>query len=748
MKRFGIRTVMALPLIFFLLFGCEKKKEKEETIEAVEEEPQAEEAEEASVLLEGYITYLSGIVSINRGAQWEPCDIDDFVGVEDRIKTEVESSCEVQFTDIGIIRIQESSEIVMRQIYLKEQKNSVDVNLVNGDLLCKVSKLSKGETFQVATDTTLAGVRGTEFMVQVQKGKKTKVAVSTGEVSVVPAPVAQKIEEIKKELQTETARQTLEEIALPEIVVTEGKEVTIEAEQSQKATREFEEISPVIEKNIKEIDKKAIAVEEKQEEAEHLPERKAQKKLEEIQEIEKDIEALKDEMVTGASEKAAAVNKEILSKPEAASEEAQENFREIERIKPKEAPMVIAGKETEEEKIVYTKLTIKVEPKNATIFVNGEERGKGMIKELYEPGTVLTIRAELDGYITATRNVTVLEEKVQDVLIRLDRFKQPVSWKNSVNNRRFIRAVVTSGGKITAADESGRVFGFSEEGKKLWEVPTENTPNENSIPVVAGNRVYFSGEKELLVIDIRNGGVLASVQVGKGALSSHLFGRRVAIYKDSLIYPSNDSLIFLDERNLREKNTIPVQGSSNSSPALWKGKIVLMNQNGELLIIDPETGKIAHMIETGALQPVSLAPTFWEDACAFAGRKGTVVAVDLKKQRVMWERKIDSGVFQDITIGKEGLYPFTGDIFYALSLKNGQRLFNPVQSTCSPLYYDGKLYFGDSRKRFVVADASTGKILTRYQLDGLITAMPAAISKTFVVTTDRGTLYGLNPEDM
>ena len=99
-------------------------------------------------------------------------------------------------------------------------------------------------------------------------------------------------------------------------------------------------------------------------------------------------------------------------------------------------------------------------------------------------------------------------------------------------------------------------------------------------------------------------------------------------------------------------------------PAFWNGKFIHMNQNGDLLVIDPETGRTESSVETEAIQPVSLAPTLWKNARAFAGRKGTVVAVDLQRNKVMWDRKIDSGVFQDITIGSIGLYPFTGNVYH------------------------------------------------------------------------------------
>ncbi len=755
MKKYHLFIIIALTLILLLSSGCQKREKKEELVEEEIPEPVTEvpeaSVEEIEAFLDGYITFLSGDVNINRGSEWEPCDVDDFVGIDDSIKTEMESFCEVQFTDFGMIRIQENTEVTMKDINLKEEQNKVDVNLANGDLLCKVKKLRKGDKFQVSTKTALAGVRGTEFVVKTQRDKATVIAVKEGKVAVIPSEVAEKIEKIKKELKTETAKQTLEEIALPEIIVTDEKEVKFEPEHAQKAVEEFEEISVIIEEKIKEIDEKAVAIEEKEKIIETMKEEEIEEERQVIQEIKEDILSLKQNVVTVVEEKVEEVVNEVFEEPAAASETSIQDFEEIKKMKPKDKEIILSKKEAPPEAVsVQTKITIKVTPKDAKIFINDEELGRGKIKGIYTPGTVLIIKAELEGYITQEKEVEVLDQKVQEISIELK--KDPVIWSLKADSAPLIRKIVVSGNRIIAADANGKVFCFSTEGKNLWSVSTENDPNENSMPAIIEDRVIFSGSRELLVIDMKTGDILKRLPIGKGDFSSHLFGRRVVQYKENIIYPSDNALLFLDKANLNEIKRIEIPGNSNSSPAVYDNRIILVNQNGILFMIDPETDSIESRIKTEVLQPVGIAPTVRNNLAVFAGSKGTVFLTDLKKREIIWQKKVEGGkirgVFQDIAMGKNGVYPYNRETFLALSIENGKELFNPVYSTSAPLYSNERLYYGNAKAMFLVMNASTGKIIKSYKLDSAITLEPAVYGNNIVVATKSGTLYLLSPDDM
>jgi outer membrane protein assembly factor BamB len=773
MKRIFFFSIICITVFTFILAGCEKKKEPkgfvpveepEHAEEKEQKEPEDEELkeledkqeapveeegeEEETVLFEeegiiaiqeeaeegaitqGVVTYVSGDVDVNRGGGWNILDVDDMVSLDNRIRTESESFCELQFSDFGIIRVQENTELAVGDVCLVENKNRVNVNLDEGRLLCKVSKLTKGEKFQVKTRTALAGVRGTEFMVATHRDESVSLAVKEGTVTVVPTRVAEKIDEIKVELKTETARSVLEEIKIPEVVVTEDEEIILERAEVESAAKKFEDTSEVIKEKIQKIDKKAVTLIKEERVLSQKEEKPTAREIRKIDDIKEEIDLLKADVISVTSEESKKVE-EGFSKPKAVSTPVVQELGTFERMETKE--FVIAAKKKpkeegeEEREPAYTKVIIKVSPRDAKIVVNNEESGKGRFSGLYLPGTEITVKAEKEGFIDEVRKIVVSDEEAQNIQIELK--NSPLSWKLNIGSTPYIREVVVSGDNILLADANGKVVCISPEGKNLW--------------------VAFSGPKELAVIDLRTGQSTKRIPVGKDEYSSHLFGRRIVRFEDSILYPGNRSILFLDPENLIQKAKIALPEVTNCTPAVHGNEIIMVDQKGTLMKIEPASGRVEATVNTSALQPVSIAPVLDGDRALFAGRQGIIVSADLSQNRIVWERSLDigsgKGIFQDIAVGKEGVFPFTGNAFHALSVDNGAVLYSPVKATCAPAYHEGKLYFGDSEKRFVCMEAATGKIQKTYILDSVINLQPAVYGESVFVATSSGTIYRLEP---
>jgi outer membrane protein assembly factor BamB len=644
------------------------------------------------------------------------------------------------------------------------------MKLNKGKMLAKVSKLSKGEEFEVRTSTALAGVRGTEFMVKQEEGSDTaSFAVKEGKVFVIPIEVADKIEQLKGELKTEVARDILDEIGVPEILITEDREVELDNKEVEQVVKSYEEMSEEIEEKVREIDEKVAAIEEKQEivDKEIVDKEESgtveqaeviEESLKEIEEIKAEVEELREEVIAVSEEKAQEAEKGIEKSVEV-SKAVTEELEEIEEIEEKEfvEEIVIAsraegekaeeeiGEEAEEvvEEKSYTKLMIKTKPKDARIYIDGDEVGKGKISGLYDPGVEMELRVERQGYLPEEMGVRVFEQEEQELTIILKR--DPVVWKYDTEGSPFIRGIAISGKNILAANERGKVYRVSAVGKGIWGTETGNSPNNNSMPIVVRNRVVFTGMKELTAMNFKTGAVVKRIPLGKGDYSSHMFGRRVVPFGEGVLYPSNKEVIVLDMETLEETKRIEIPEYSNSTPAVYGESILIVNRKGEMLRIDPEGEGIESSIESTAMQPVSGAPTVVGDRAVFAGRGGMVVLADLKKNEVIWENKIDVskgvGIFHDIPLGEEGVYPYTGNEFYALSIEGGKEIFKPVLSTGVPLYHEGKLYFGDRRNRLVVMDAVTGKVVKSWELDSKITSRPAIYENDIIVGTESGAIY-------
>jgi len=774
MKR--ILPILVLS-VFFLglgMAGCQKAEqpesrpavtEREEPLISEEvsgEEPDiAEEVSEPPALkedptafYEGIVTFLSGEAEVKHEPEqnWLVLDVDDSVIGNDRVKTGQESFCEVQFTEFGIIRIQQGTEILLKSVFLKEEKNKVRVKLDKGNVLCKIDKLAKGEEFQVETGTVLAGVRGTEFMVREIEGGKTVVAVNEGSVAVVPREIAEKITAIEADLKTETAREVLKEATASEIMVTEQKELVIEPLQVEEAVKQFEDVAPAIEKKIREIDRKAAAVEEKEQVLEARPEERTAKNLQEVEEMKQDIRVLSEDMTSSTKEVNVEI-KDIIEKIEPVSPSSKRELSDIREMQRRD--FVIAAKRVEREKEpvqsgpVYSKITIEVEPRDARIFVDGRDSGRGTFSGLYESGTKLRVRVVKQGYKTAERVFTVPAIEQQRVYIQLE---SPVVWQYREEGDYFVRKSAITKNRIVFASAAGKLVCLGEKGDKVWSVTTANRPNENSMPVLAEQRILFSGLSECVAVDVVTGEVLGRMPLQKEQFPAHIFGSPAVPFGESILFPATDRLLLLDRETLSQKRSIPVADSGLGSPSLYGDRLVTVNEQGELLVLDPADGSVEYRIETGAFQMVGSAPSVVGNKVVFGDNAGTVVLADLEERQLVWEKRIGTdrskALYQDIEVGEEAVYPFTGESFYVLSLAEGKELFRSVRATSNPLYHEGVLYFGDPDSSLVVMDASTGRVLKRYSLDSPITLMPAMYGNNLVLATRSGTVYMIEAEHL
>jgi len=111
------------------------------------------------------------------------------VFMNDRIKTKSDSEASFTFDDKSTLTLGENSNIsIKKHIYDpdKDLRQTV-VNVALGTVRFVVTKgKAKGSSFKVVTPTAVAGVRGTEFVVTVDKGGKTSFIGISGSIETAP----------------------------------------------------------------------------------------------------------------------------------------------------------------------------------------------------------------------------------------------------------------------------------------------------------------------------------------------------------------------------------------------------------------------------------------------------------------------------------------------------------------------------------------------------------------------------------
>lgn len=102
----------------------------------------------------------------------------------DLIKTGKSSKVEIQFDDGSLLQLTSDSQLSLKEYAYSKNGRKSNLNLKNGAIFANVNKLRKRSQFKVTTVTAVAGVRGTEFFVSLDKNKNMKVEVYKGRVDV------------------------------------------------------------------------------------------------------------------------------------------------------------------------------------------------------------------------------------------------------------------------------------------------------------------------------------------------------------------------------------------------------------------------------------------------------------------------------------------------------------------------------------------------------------------------------------
>ncbi|MBP9886602.1 MAG: FecR domain-containing protein [Leptospiraceae bacterium] len=141
------------------------------------------------------VTHLqAGVVTFNKGdnklvskeGKEQKIQREMFFFKEDTIRTGKDGIVDIQIVDGVIIRIKQNSELKLSEILIEDNGNIIKtkLDLKSGKVFTKTTKKLNGESsFVIATPTFVAGVRGTEFIVE-ESGGKEQTLVSDGAVNI------------------------------------------------------------------------------------------------------------------------------------------------------------------------------------------------------------------------------------------------------------------------------------------------------------------------------------------------------------------------------------------------------------------------------------------------------------------------------------------------------------------------------------------------------------------------------------
>lgn len=230
----------------------------------------------------GTVLLVEGSTDVQTQAtsRWEPLGFRDAIFANDTVRTGRESKVKVLLRDDSIMTLAENSELQFTEFLLASQQRRTIVTLTIGTLRVLTARLfGAGSITEVRTANTVAGVRGTTFVVRFIPPETTEVISLEGVVTVrnrdatvpqiQPVPSNFRTQVVGAappdravEISTETARQLVQEVRvieqIPKEVLTSEKLQSLDTPRdstraSAEGSRAPEPAAVIIPANVREV---------------------------------------------------------------------------------------------------------------------------------------------------------------------------------------------------------------------------------------------------------------------------------------------------------------------------------------------------------------------------------------------------------------------------------------------------------------------------------------------------------------
>lgn len=124
------------------------------------------------------VSFVTGTVSYVRAGAESAVKSGDILQSGDLVKTGAASSAELYVKDQGIVRLSANSEMDIAAL----AQERTELKMKDGSAAFFLKKQGRNGEFTVTSPTAIAGVRGTVFLVDVQKSGDSKIALFDGAI--------------------------------------------------------------------------------------------------------------------------------------------------------------------------------------------------------------------------------------------------------------------------------------------------------------------------------------------------------------------------------------------------------------------------------------------------------------------------------------------------------------------------------------------------------------------------------------
>jgi len=316
-----------------------------------------------------------------------------------------------------------------------------------------------------------------------------------------------------------------------------------------------------------------------------------------------------------------------------------------------------------------------------------------------------------------------------------------LKWENDTKGAFPNSSVTISDSIVFVNDLYGRVYAFNfSNGKKYGEI--KNKGAVYTTPVVSGLWIVFVVSQEednmsnFIMYDFTNAKPFRDVEI-KGRVQTEILKLSdgfVVATVDGDVIKYNNFGIFLWKTS--------TEAQIRSNPSFKNKKIIFGNDNGELLALNSDNGKIIYRKKIGG--KFRSGSTINKEKVFMGNTNGYLYCLDIDSGNIIWKFNSGANILMTPVFDDSNIY--FGNLagkYFAVDKKNGKKIWEIKTDglfNTTPFLTKNILIAPDFNKKILLINKLNGVIQNSLKVRGRTKLSPVIYKNTLFIGYDRGKL--------
>ena len=276
----------------------------------------------------------------------------------------------------------------------------------------------------------------------------------------------------------------------------------------------------------------------------------------------------------------------------------------------------------------------------------------------------------------------------------------------------------------------------------IWKFKCED--EVRATPVADKTKLYVGVyDNNVYALDLKSGEFQWKYAT-EGGIAARPF-----VYKDLLIFGSEDRIVYAITTGGRLMWTCPTEGRIRSSATVEFDHAFFGSDDHRLYAVNAQTGRVIWRFE--ALGPIRSSPTLGDELVYVGSEDGHLYAVDLSTGASRWKFRANRNVTSSPALYKDIIVVGSTDWhIYGIDAKTGYSVWHvrTGQSVISsPVIVNETVYVGSVDKHIYAIDIFSGRVLWKFNANSAIVSTPAVTDEAVYFGTMDGEVISISRKD-